>query len=68
MIAKWPDQPEVMQTRKGRRIIARPSEDGGICLIIFNIEMTLTADESHQLRDLLQAAELAAERQGTGDV
>lgn len=53
--------PEIMTTRKGRRIIARPDAEG-VVLTIFNIEVTLTPDEAHQLRDLIQAAELAHER------
>ena len=53
--------PEIMTTRKGRRIIARPAAEG-VVLTIFNIEVTLTPDESHQLRDILLDAELRHER------
>ena len=42
----WPAQPETMQTAKGRRITARPGATGGVALVIFGIEITMTADET----------------------
>lgn len=53
--------PEIMITRKGRRIVARPDAEG-VVLTIFNIEITLTVDESQRFRDLLIDAEMAHER------
>jgi hypothetical protein len=61
-----PEQPETMRTKRGTRITARRGRDG-VCLFIFGIEVDMTADESHQLRDLLHAAELAASREGDDD-
>jgi hypothetical protein len=63
---KDPEQPETMRTKRGTRITARRGRDG-VCLFIFGIEVDMTGDESHQLRDLLHAAELAAKRQEGND-
>jgi hypothetical protein len=62
MVSAWPEQPETMRTKGGIRITARADDDRYVRLIIFGIEVAMTADESHELRDLLQAAELATER------
>jgi hypothetical protein len=61
----WADQPGAMRTRGGVRITARPGNaaligSSDVILVIFGIEVKLTGDESHQLRDVLQAAELDA--------
>jgi len=63
----WPAQPETMRTKGGVRITARADDDRYVRLVIFGIEAALTPDESHRLRDLLQAAELAAERAQEGN-
>ena len=58
----------MMRTRGGVRIAARPDFEaapGDVALVIFGIQASLTADESHALRDLLHDAELYAAR---GDV
>ena len=64
------EQREMMRTKRGMRITARPKRDdsghiirgAGVMMILFGIEIDMTADESRQLRDMLQAAELASER------
>ena len=55
----------MMQTRGGVRIAARPRDDKNVLAVIMGIEIPLTLDESHGVRDILQAAELRAAR---GDV
>ena len=58
----------MMRTSGGVRIAARPMDDPGgyaVAAVILGIEIKLTADESHELRDLLHDAELRAAR---GDV
>ena len=52
----------MMRTRGGVRITARPRQDQNVAAVIMGIEIPLTIDESHELRDLLQAAELDAAR------
>jgi hypothetical protein len=55
----------VMRTRGGVRITARPVDDQNVTAVIFGIEIQLTIDESHALRDMFHDAELRAAR---GDV
>jgi hypothetical protein len=55
----------MMRTRGGVRITARPVDDQNVAAVILGIEIQLTIDESHGVRDILQAAELRAAR---GDV
>lgn len=55
----------MMRTRGGVRIAARPLTTGSIAAVLVGIEIELTIDESHGVRDILQAAELRAAR---GDV
>ena len=55
----------MMRTRGGVRIAARPTGDAAVAAVLMGIEIKLTVDESHQLRDLLHDAELRAAR---GDV
>jgi len=58
----------MMRTSGGARIAVRPptTETGpAVAAVILGLEIGLTVDESHALRDLLQAAELRAAR---GDV
>jgi hypothetical protein len=55
----------MMLTRGGARIAARPEPGPAVTAVILGIQITLTPDESHQLRDLLHDAELRAAR---GDV
>ena len=53
----------MMRTKRGVRIAARPASDrNGVVLVVFGVEIRMTGDESHHLRDLLQDAELRAER------
>jgi hypothetical protein len=56
----------MMRTRGGVRIIARGGrEDDGtpsVVMLASSIGTVMTLDESHQLRGLLQAAELDAAR------
>ena len=55
----------MMRTRGGVRIAARPGGDATVAAVLMGIEINLTVDESHQLRDILHDAELRAAR---GDV
>jgi hypothetical protein len=55
----------MMRTSGGVRIAARPASPGTIAAVLIGIEIKLTVDESHQLRDILHDAELRAAR---GDV
>ena len=55
----------MMRTRGGVRIAARPEPGQSVTAVILGIEIPLTIDESHEIRDILQAAELRAAR---GDV
>jgi hypothetical protein len=52
----------MMRTSGGVRIAARPASDGNVAAVLVGIEIKLTPDESHQLRDILQAAEIDAAR------
>lgn len=66
MSERWPDQPEMMVTRKGIRMIARRGPDG-VCLLISGIEWNLAPAESRMLRTLLEAAEQAHARTAGND-
>jgi hypothetical protein len=56
-------QPDgMMRTARGIRIAVRPAPGGEIVLTIFGIEVGMALDESHQLRDMVQAAELQSQR------
>jgi hypothetical protein len=55
----------MMRTRGGVRVAARPGGDATIAAVLMGIEIKLTVDESHTLRDMLHDAELRAAR---GDV
>ena len=55
----------MMRTRGGVRIAARPASTGTIAAVLVGIEIELTIDDSHTLRDILHDAELRAAR---GDV
>jgi hypothetical protein len=63
--------PEMMRTKRGSRLVARAGsrdDNGDVVLVVAGIELHMTADESHQLRDLLQAAEIEHQRrEETGD-
>lgn len=54
----------MMRTRGGVRITARPGTGadipGGVVIVMFGMFLDLTADESHQFRDLLHDAEVRA--------
>jgi hypothetical protein len=69
-MAGVPDQPEMMRTGRGVRIIARPATENDaedVYLIVAGIAIGLELEESHRLRDLLQAAELTVKRRRTAD-
>jgi hypothetical protein len=55
----------MMRTRGGVRIAARPEPGQSVTAVILGIEIRLTLDESHEIRDILHDAELRAAR---GDV
>ena len=57
-------QTDMMRTMTGTRLVVRASglADGRVILVVTGIEILMTPDESHQLRDRLQAAELELAR------
>jgi hypothetical protein len=56
-------QPDgMMRTARGIRIAARPAPRGRVILVVFSIEIDMTLDESHQLRDMIQTAEVQSMR------
>jgi hypothetical protein len=56
-------QPDgMMRTARGIRIAARPAPGGNIILVIFGIEVGMTLDEAHQLRDIIVDAEIDSQR------
>jgi hypothetical protein len=55
-------QPDgMMRTARGIRIAVRP-EGGQVILTMFGIEVEMALDESHQLRDMIQTAEIQSMR------
>lgn len=60
MAGPWPDQPELMRTALGSRIIARAASEeelADVTLIVAGILISLELEESARLRGLLQTAE-----------
>jgi hypothetical protein len=52
----------MMRTARGIRIAVRPAPLGQVILSIVGIEVGMTLDEAHQLRDMIQTAELQSQR------
>jgi hypothetical protein len=56
-------QPDgMMRTAHGIRIAVRPAPLGKVVMSIVGIEIAMTLDEAHQLRDMIQTAELQSQR------
>lgn len=55
------DQPEMMRTARGARLVTRPARDG-VVLVVTGIEIVMTIAESQRLRRNLDNAEILSEQ------